>query len=71
MAETFEDYTKQDKHVYVLRLVRQFVGEEDFIKYYNYIDGTISFIITQILLLEIKYWYNINGYSILLDVQKR
>ena len=46
MAETFEDYTKQDKHVYVLRLVRQFVGEEDFIKYYDYIDGAISFIIT-------------------------
>ena len=45
MAETFEDYTKQAKHVYVLRLVRQFVGEDDFIKHYNYIDGAISFII--------------------------
>lgn len=46
MAETFDDYSSKDKHIYVLRLVRQFVGEDDFIKHHNYIDGAISFILT-------------------------
>lgn len=45
MAESFDDYTPQNKHVYVLRIARQFIGEEDFIKHYDYIDGAIIFIL--------------------------
>lgn len=45
MAESFDDYTAQGKHVYVLRIVRQFIGEEDFHKHFDYIDGAIIFIL--------------------------
>ena len=44
-AETFDDYSNDDKHKYVLRLAKDFIGDELFHKHFDYIDGAISFII--------------------------
>lgn len=44
-AETFTDYSSENKHRYVLRLARDFIGEELFHLHFDYIDGAIKFII--------------------------
>lgn len=44
-AETFKEYSSEDKHRYVLRLAREFIGEEMFHLHFDYIDASISFII--------------------------